>query len=147
MTVINRDLMSVRKLSLGILLGCTLATTAHAQTPSGGAAKAQSPGALPMGRYDCRDEITGPLRMMGYFTLSADGSYQYLTKPEGRGKYRYDRASGVIEWLSGPYAKDEEGAFFRAIFSRTSAGTPMITLRLVSPGVEYADADYCFLRS
>lgn len=126
----------------------TAAAVHAAAAPSGEAAPAFDPGDLPMGRWNCRDEITGPLRTMGYFTLSPDGTYRYLDKPEGEGRYRYDPPTGVIEWLTGPYGSDPEtGDHFRGTYALNSAGRPMITLRLVSKDVEYADADYCFPRS
>lgn len=102
-------------------------------------------GVLPMGRWDCRDEITGPLRTMGFFVLRADGTYRYLDKPENEGRYRFDAETGVIEWLTGPYGKSEgSDDYFRGFFELNSAGRPVITLRLVSSDVEYADADYCY---
>lgn len=102
-------------------------------------------GALPLGRWDCRDEITGPLRAMGFFVLQADGTYRYLDKADQQGRYRYDAPTGVIEWLTGPYGRSEgSDDHFRGVYALNSAGRPMITLRLVSGDVAYADADYCF---
>jgi hypothetical protein len=102
-------------------------------------------GTLPMGRWDCRDEITGPLRTMGFFVLRADGTYRYLDKPENEGRYRFDAETGVIEWLTGPYGKSEGSEdHFRGFFEMNSAGRPVITMRLVSTDVDYADADYCY---
>lgn len=124
-----------------ILLGAALACAA-------GAAVAQAPRTIALGRYDCRDEITGPLRMMGYFTLSANGTYQYLDKPRGKGRYRYDPSTGMVQWLTGPYAKDAKtGDSFLTLYQLNSAGRPMITMRLVGPDIKYADTDYCFLRT
>ncbi|HEX7242018.1 MAG TPA: hypothetical protein VF263_17170 [Longimicrobiaceae bacterium] len=131
--------MTARALFSTLLLGT--AALATAQTPR---RAAEAP---PLGRYDCRDEITGPLRTMGWFTLSAGGTYQYLDKAANRGRYRFDPSTGVVAWLSGPYAKDADGAYFHAEYRRNSAGRAMVTLRLVSPGVKYADTDYCFLRT
>ncbi len=124
-----------------IFLGAALACAV-------GVAAAQGPRTMALGRYDCRDEITGPLRMMGYFTLHADGTYQYLDKPQGKGRYRYDPSTGAVQWLSGPYAKDAKtGDSFVTFYRLNSADRPMITMRLVGPDIKYADTDYCFLRS
>jgi|GEM_PF-3592599 len=119
--------------------------TADASTSESAPADAAGQGVLPMGRWDCRDEITGPLRSMGFFVLRADGTYRYLDKPENEGRYRFDAETGVIEWLTGPYGKSEgSDDHFRGFFELNSAGRPVITLRLVSSEVEYADADYCY---
>lgn len=138
-------------LVLAAALACAAAPRASAQArprpaqPARPAAAAQKPPALPMGRWDCRDEITGPLRTMGFFVLRADGTYRYLDKADKQGRYRHDRATGTTEFLTGPYGR-EGGSddHFRGFFEINSAGRPVITLRLVSKGTPYADADYCF---
>ena len=135
-------------LVLAAALACAAAPRAAAQArpaqPARPAAAAKGP-ALPMGRWDCRDEITGPLRTMGFFVLRADGTYRYLDKADKQGRYRHDRATGMIEFLTGPYGK-EGGSddHFRGFFEINSSGRPVITLRLISKGTPYADADYCF---
>ncbi len=134
-----------------LAVSCAAAPSASAQArprpaqPAARPAAAQKGPALPMGRWDCRDEITGPLRSMGFFVLRADGTYRYLDRADKQGRYRHDAATGVIEFLTGPYGK-EGGSddHFRGVFALNSAGRPAITLRLVSKGVPYADADYCY---
>jgi hypothetical protein len=138
-------------LVLAAALACAIAPSAHAQARPGAAqpparpAAAQGGPALPMGRWDCRDEITGPLRTMGFFVLRPDGTYRYLDKADQQGRYRHDRATGLVEFLTGPYGKKAgSDDHFRGFLEVNSAGRPVITLRLVSKGVPYADADYCF---
>lgn len=57
-------------------------------------------------------------------TVGDGGSYQYLNR--GRGSYRLDARTGMIAWLSGPFA----GSGIRAAFGRRSDRRPVIYLDL-----------------
>lgn len=74
-----------------------------AQSPDAPAATAQpaaAEGGPPLGRYVCRQGLT----TMGYLALHAGGEYEVSGV---RGRYRYDSASGAMNWDGGSY--DEWG--------------------------------------
>ena len=57
--------------------------------------------------------VGNPAIILGYFVLS-DGSYKAFLpgdKPQGEGKYSYDKTKHEVTWLSGPYAGTWGGAF------------------------------------
>lgn len=65
-----------------------------------GDASAGDAGGPPLGRYVCRQGMT----TMGYLTLHAGGEYEVSGV---RGRYRYDAATGAMNWEGGSY--DEWG--------------------------------------
>src|SRR5688500_2047304 len=99
-------------LVLAAALALAAAPSASAQARPRPAQPAARPAAAPKGpaltrgRWECRDEITGPLRGMGFFVLRPDGTYRYLDRADKQGRYRHDAATGVIEFLTGPYGRE-----------------------------------------
>ena len=57
-------------------------------------------------------------------TVGENGTYQYLNR--GRGSLRVDGRTGMIEWLSGPFA----GSGIRAAYAKRGDGRPVIYLEL-----------------
>jgi hypothetical protein len=111
--------------------------------PNAGTAPARGgAAALPMGKYNCYANGAGrpmpwepgfggiaeaPRATTQYLmnlTVGESGSYQYLNR--GRGSYRLDGRTGMIDWLSGPFA----GSGIRAAYGKRSDGRPVIYLDL-----------------
>ena len=57
-------------------------------------------------------------------TVGENGNYQYLNR--GRGSLRLDGRTGMIDWLSGPFANSG----IRAAYARRGDGRPVIYLEL-----------------
>lgn len=79
-----------------------------AASPSSEPAAAEqvaSAGGPPAGRYVCRQYTT----TMGYLTLEEGGEYEVSGV---RGRYRYDDATGAMEWEGGSYDEwDWDGVY------------------------------------
>jgi hypothetical protein len=113
------------------------------EPPNAGTAPARAgAAALPMGKYNCYANGAGrpmpwepgfggaaeaPRATTQYLmnlTVGESGNYQYLNR--GRGSYRLDGRTGMIEWLSGPFA----GSGIRAAYGKRGDGRPVIYLDL-----------------
>lgn len=78
-------------------------------------------GPLALGTYTCDDRAAfgTQRRARGSITLKSGGVYAYL-RNGGSGRYRYDAASGVITWVTGPLrSQSPESTTFRR--NRTTA--------------------------
>lgn len=106
------------------------------------AAGSGTAGSVPTGRYNCYSYGAGrpmpwepgfggmaeaPRSNTQYvmnLTVGEGGTYQYLNR--GRGSYRLDGRTGMIDWRSGPFA----GAGIKAAFGHRGDGRPVIYLDL-----------------
>ena len=116
---------------------------AAAPTPAA-APRQGSPGALPAGLYVCTTSYTSQTASsqmtLGRLRLRPDGSYTGLSSDGtgAGGRYRYDPASGQVDWVDG--LRGFSGFPTGTRVSRDARGAPLITVtyQVREGGSEYS---------